>query len=177
MIILLGISGSGKGTQAALLAKHMGIETISIGELLRAHRDEDEIKNRLAAGVLVDDGVIFPMLENEIKKIGNDFILDGFPRNMEQAKWLVSKIKAGNFNLRAILHIELPNMVAMERLLARKREDDTRQSIETRFREQYEEVMLPIISYLNRQGFKIYEINGNQAAEEVAAEIREVLEA
>lgn len=176
MIILLGISGSGKGTQAALLAEHMGIKNLSIGEMLRAHQDEDEIKSRLGAGVLVDNDVIFPMLENEIKKIGDDFILDGFPRSLEQAKWLVAKIKAGDFSLRAILHIELPNTVAMERLLKRKREDDTEESIETRFREQYERVMLPIISYLNRQGFKIYEINGNQAPEEVAAEIRKVLE-
>lgn len=92
-IVLLGMQGSGKGTQAQLLAKKYQIQHISTGDIFR-----DNIKNKtilgqkveafLKKGELVPDALTIAIIEDTLKKCEKGFILDGFPRNLEQTKAL-----------------------------------------------------------------------------------------
>ena len=97
-ILLIGVQGSGKGTQAKLLSKKLNLPHISSGELFRAHIDNktelgiiaDSFINR---GHLVADEYVYDMVEAELKKYPNGFILDGFPRTVPQEKFLMEHYK------------------------------------------------------------------------------------
>ena len=178
MIIFFGIAGSGKGTQAATLSKRTGWPTLSSGEVLRQNTDDPSIKAALAAGQLVSDEKLIPLLEQEFNRIGaakNEFILDGSPRNINQARWLVEKIKEGKLMLSAIIHIKLSEQVAQERLALRGRSDDDSKAMVGRFKF-YEESVMPAMRYLEAQGYEINEIDGDVTPEEVATSIRRILE-
>lgn len=178
MIILFGIAGSGKGTQAASLAKRTGWPALSSGEVLRRSLDDPVIKARLEAGQLVSDEELFPLLEAEFNKIGadkNEFILDGTPRTVNQARWLVQKIKAGQLKLTAIVHIKLAQRSALERLQLRGRHDDDKGAITGRFKV-YEELVVPAIRFFEEQGYRVDEVDGEGTPEEVQASIKSVLE-
>jgi adenylate kinase len=110
MIILFGIAGSGKGTQAEILSKRLNCPTLSSGEVLRQNKNNPKILDALSAGKLVDDEIIMSLLEDELTKIHADtqeFVLDGTPRSINQAQWLVDKIKNGKLHLTAIININL----------------------------------------------------------------------
>lgn len=171
MIILFGNVGSGKGTQAELLAKRLGAKTLSTGELLRRHQDRPDIASALNSGQLVKDEILLPLLEAELKKDDDkEVILDGFPRNINQVSWLIDKSKAGELKITHIIQLLLPKEKAMERLLNRRRHDDTDASINQRFAE-YENNVLPAISEFKKVGYEVKEINADQSIEAVAANI------
>ena len=83
-IVLLGPPGSGKGTQAERLAAHFHVPHISTGELLRSSQDPD-IKAVIDSGALVSDSQMIPLVKRRLKSEKGGWILDGFPRTIEQA--------------------------------------------------------------------------------------------
>lgn len=177
MIILFGIAGSGKGTQAQLLKERLNIPIVTSGDILRRNRDNPQVKAAVEAGVLVTDDILLPLLEKEFSKIGadqNEFILDGSPRSLDQAKWLDGKIKKGELKLTGLIHIKLPKDKAIERLKLRGRHDDVEQAINARLKF-YEHSVLPGLEYLKRQGFKVMEVDGDQTVEGVATQIQAAL--
>lgn len=179
MVIFFGIAGSGKGTQADLLSRHTGWPTLSSGEVLRQNLGNPAISAKLKSGKLVDDRELMPLLEQEFIKLGADkheFVLDGTPRNVEQARWLDQKIKAGELKLTAIIYIKLSRQAALERLKLRERDDDDPEAIKGRFKF-YEESVVPAMDYLKSQGYKIDEVNGETTPAEVEASIRQILKA
>jgi adenylate kinase len=176
MIILIGMAGTGKSTQGQILAKHLNCPWISVGNVLRAHVSGEYAKKMLA-GELISDSELFPLLAAEFKKIHaerEEFILDGSPRTMEQARWLCQKVKDGDLKMTAAVHLNAEQEVAKARLLARGRPDDYEGAINERFAE-YEKVIIPILSYLQNQGFIIHEIDAEQPQEKVAADIEREL--
>ncbi len=178
MIIFFGIAGSGKGTQAALLSKRMGWPTLSSGQILRQNLGNPAIKAKVESGKLVGDKELIPLLEQEFAKLGankHEFILDGTPRNVEQARWLDQKIKASELKLTAIIYIKLSKQAALERLGLRGRDDDDPEAIKGRFKF-YEESVVPAMNYLESQGYKIDEIDGESTPDEVEQQIKTVLE-
>ena len=178
MIIILGIAGAGKGTQAGLLAKDLATAQLSSGEILRRHKNQDEIQAAMAKGVLVKDEILLPIMEAEIKSAGgghSQLILDGFPRSIEQAHWIMKKVETGEFSLKAIINLKLAPQKALERLQARSRSDDNRKAINQRF-EEYKENILPIINYFRAQGFRVSDIDGDQPIAKVAKDIKAALE-
>ena len=100
-ILLLGAPGVGKGTQAKELVKLWGIPQISTGDLLRFHRDNNTPLGLIAKpimdkGGLVSDSLVNEMVEDRLKQpdTARGYILDGFPRTIEQAKWLEDRLAA-----------------------------------------------------------------------------------
>ena len=176
MIIFLGIAGSGKSTQGQLLAAQLHCPWLSTGNLLRQKMDP-KTQQAMLQGKIVDDKRTLAVLDEEFKRIEadkSDFILDGSPRTMEQARWLVKKAQAGEIKLKTIIHLTVSPETAKRRLLARKRPDDTEPAIAERFKE-YDSAILPIVSYLKQQGLTVYEIDGNPSPEVVDKNILEVL--
>lgn len=175
MIIFIGLAGSGKSTQANLLAEKLDCPKLSVGDLLRSNLKGAEAQ-QLLSGELIDDGKLLQLLETEIKRLsGAEFILDGSPRTMRQAKWLVEKVREHQLNLRAVVHLNASRQTVKPRLLARGRPDDTEAAIVERFAE-YRNSIVPILDYLENEGFKVFEINAELTEQDVAQQINRALE-
>jgi adenylate kinase len=176
MIIFMGLAGSGKSTMGQLLAAHLRCPWISTGHLLRSSMDKDTQKQMLR-GEIISDELTLGVLDEEFRRIGADhtqFILDGTPRTMRQAKWLVNKDQEGELKIKAIIHLDIDKKKAKQRLLSRRRPDDHEQAITERFRE-YDEAIKPILKYLTGEGYKVHEIDADQKPEQVEKDIEEAL--
>lgn len=174
MIVFLGIVGSGKSTQAALLSVRLACLRLSTGDLLRANM-KGRIAKKMLAGELVEDKNLFKLLDKDLKRHGKtEFILDGFPRTMKQAEWLVDKIKQYKIKLTAVVHLNASHKTVKKRLLARGRPDDYEGAIAERFAE-YESKIVPILDYLREQSLPVYEIDGEKPEQEVERNIEKTL--
>jgi adenylate kinase len=136
-IVLMGAPGSGKGTQAQRLVKQFGIPQISTGDILRKHRSEcTELGKRadaiMANGLLVADATMLDIIRDRVSQAeaARGFILDGFPRTVEQARAVPEPD--------LVVYLRVPRDVLIRRLLGRGtrtgRTDDTRDVIEHRLR-------------------------------------------
>jgi len=121
-LIIIGAPGSGKGTQTSRLKSKFNIPMISTGDIFRkAIKDETElgkkIKKYLDAGKLVPDEVVIEVMKDRISKpdCENGFLLDGFPRTLEQAKALDKIVK-----LDACINLDVPKEIIVDRLSARR---------------------------------------------------------
>jgi adenylate kinase len=176
MIIFMGVAGSGKSTMGHLLAAHLHCPWVSTGNLLRQKMDA-KTQQEMLRGKIISDDQTLEVLDEEFRRIGaaqNQFILDGSPRTMRQAQWLAEKAQAGELKITATIHLKVSLETAKQRLLARQRPDDHDQAIAERFRE-YESSVKPILDFLNKEGYKIHEINASQKPQEVAADIQKAL--
>ncbi|MFH0868319.1 MAG: adenylate kinase [Candidatus Woesearchaeota archaeon] len=121
-IVLLGPPGIGKGTAASKLSKKMQIPHISTGDMLRENVAQKtslgvEAKSYMDKGLLVPDGVVIEMMKDRVKKddCKKGFILDGFPRTINQAEEIGKEIKIGN-----VVNIQASDKVIIGRLSKRK---------------------------------------------------------
>jgi len=127
-LLLIGAPGAGKGTQAERLAERFSITHISSGDLLRQHVTEQTsigqtIKAYLDAGDLVPDSVVLDMLRKPVVTAAESggYVLDGFPRTVEQAKAAFEVASALGVAVQAAVHLDVPDDELIRRLLARGR--------------------------------------------------------
>lgn len=120
--IIFGAPGSGKGTYSSRLQSKLGVEVISTGDIFRELMKENselgkKVRGFVEKGLLVPEDVVVDVLKQRLSKIpkGKGFILDGFPRTLEQAKILdsISKIDV-------ILVLDVPDWIIIERLSSRR---------------------------------------------------------
>lgn len=175
MILLMGIAGSGKGTQSKLLAEKDGFNVVSTGDLLRTYGSDDQ-HARMHKGEILGDQEVTALLERALSAISdqNNVILDGYPRRISQAKWLIDQQEAGRFELSCVVHLIASQDAVHRRLLERGRVDDHDDSIEQRFKE-YQKDTVPILDFLAEGGIKVEEVNAEQSVEEVHEEIVHLL--
>jgi adenylate kinase len=172
-LLLIGAPGSGKGTQAVLLAERFGITHISSGDLLRQHvRDETQIgltiKHYVDAGDLVPDSVVMDMLYKPVVAATEQggYVLDGFPRTVEQAEAAYDVAQRLGANVKASIHLDVPNDELVRRLLARSRgSEDTQAVIEHRLAV-YQEKTVPLLDYYGRREWLVT-VDGAQSEQEV----------
>ena len=138
-VLIVGPQGAGKGTQAALLSQNLNVPHISTGDIFRANVTAGTELGLLAkkfmdAGELVTDEVTSAMVKARLEESDADggFLLDGFPRTVPQAEWLGGVLHENNHDLDAVLLLEAPDDVLMERMMARGRADDTAEAISRR---------------------------------------------
>jgi adenylate kinase len=152
-LVLVGPPGAGKGTQAAVLSKHLAVPHISTGDLFRAHISGEtdlglEVRQYLDSGKLVPDEITNTMVRRRLADEDADvgFVLDGFPRNVAQAEVLATILKGHDHQLDAVLSFDVPENVVVRRLLGRGRADDTEDVI--RHRQQvYRSETAPLLDY------------------------------
>lgn len=167
MILLMGIAGSGKGTQGKMLADARGYHLVSMGEVLRMYVTGEQ-RERMLAGELLDDSEIIKIVDQVLGSIlnGAEVLMDGFPRTIPQAEWLLEQVKAGRFKLDLAFHLVASREAVKKRLLARARIDDVDSAIEERFNE-YERSTRPLMDWLKDNGVRVIDVNAERSVEEV----------
>jgi adenylate kinase len=185
-IVFLGPPGSGKGTQAKLLANRLGVPAVSTGDMLRdAVRRESDLGRRakaiMEAGELVPDDVVIGLIRERVGRTDADrgFILDGFPRTVEQARALDRLLEDGGAPIDAVVNLAVPEATLLERLLGRAeqegRSDDRPETIRERLRV-YGEKNDPLVAFYEAAGL-LTRVDGLGSIDDVAARIDRVLRA
>jgi adenylate kinase len=171
MILIMGLAGSGKGTQGKLLAEKLGYEYLSTGDFLRAYITEER-RQKMAAGHLIDDKEMIEIIRNFLDKLDSkdECVLDGFPRSMEQSDWLARQHDTKEINIEALIYLDVPREELVRRLLERGRHDDNEAAIQKRF-EEYSKSTSPIIDDYKKRGIKVIEIDGSGSIEKIQAEM------
>lgn len=171
MIILTGVAGAGKSMQGKILADEHGYAWISTGEILRV-LVTGKRRQEMLQGKLLSDEEMVTILDKIFELIDptQEFILDGFPRTIPQADWLLEQVHNGRFSLTAVINLSASEDVVRERLMARGRLDDNDEAIAERFRE-YRAVTLPILNHFREEGIAVHDINAAQEPRDVHDEI------
>ena len=156
-VVLLGPPGAGKGTQAQRLAEKLGIPQISTGELFRRNIEEGttlgrEAQRYLDAGDLVPSDLTNQLVDDRLNKPDavNGFILDGYPRSLEQAKALHEMLERRGTDIDAVLEFRVSQAVLLERLKGRGRADDTDDVVINRMNV-YRDETAPLLEYYSSQ--------------------------
>ena len=207
-LILLGMPGAGKGTQAEIIQREQGIANVSTGammrEISRAETDLGKtVQEYLSSGTLVPDSIIIQMLVERISQsdCDNGFLLDGFPRNLDQAKAL----DEAKVEINLILFLKISEEEIIKRMSGRRvhlasgrsyhiahnppkvdgkddltgetliqREDDHPDVIKKRLQVYYDETE-PLLSFYRQKDISFYEIDASKTLEEVTEDIRTVI--
>lgn len=123
-IIFIAPPAAGKGTQSELLVSEFGYNHISTGDLLRSKQNDGSelgnyIKDLLSQGKFVDDEIVTKLLSDKLSSIDGPFILDGYPRNIEQANILENVLNSLNLSIDAVIYLNVDSETAMKRALGR----------------------------------------------------------
>jgi len=171
-LAIIGIQGSGKGTQAKLIAKKFKLKRVSIGRILREEIKSKSRKGRILEkymnkGLLAPNRIVNKLVLKNTPK--NNFIIDGFPRDEKQLK------AAKKINLEKVILLTLPKKEVYKRVRLRKklegRIDDQKETLEKRL-ELFYKHSPKIIKYF---GDKLIKINGNQSIKKVFSDIKKFL--
>lgn len=169
-LVLLGPPGAGKGTQAAILTEKLGVPHISTGDLFRANIGEGtplgkEAKEYIDAGKLVPTDVTARMVEDRLSQddAAEGFLLDGFPRTVEQADLLAEMLERHGVKLDGVINYQVDEDTVVERMLARGRADDNEETIRTRL-QVYRNETAPLIDHY---GDAIISIKAEGSVEEI----------
>lgn len=157
-LVLLGPPGAGKGTQAEKLAEKLQVPHLSTGELFRQNIGNGtklglEAKRYLDAGDLVPAELTNELVDDRLSDpdtAGEGFILDGYPRSVQQAQALHDMLERRGIQLDAVLEFRVPEDALFERLKARGRADDTDDVIHNRMNV-YRDETAPLIEYYNSE--------------------------
>jgi adenylate kinase family enzyme len=151
MILLMGGQGVGKGTHARALVERDGYGYIETGAILRALPAESKLAKIIARGELVPDADLFDVIADAISKTSGDIIVDGFPRTIGQAQWIV-KNYADKFDIR-VIYLNVPQDIMLARIQKRIREgggraDDADDAIVRRRLDNFFKTTMPAIEWL-----------------------------
>lgn len=184
-VLVLGPQGSGKGTQARLIADAYEIPHVSTGEMLRqAIASGSDLGRRVQpivdAGELVPDELMVELIRTRLatEDAGSGFVLDGYPRTVAQAEALDALLREVGRRLDIVLELQVPEAVSVDRLMKRARlegrADDTPEAIRTRL-ELYRRHTEPLLEHYRARGI-VVGIHAGREVPEVFAEIQEALE-
>lgn len=185
VVYILGGPGAGKGTQSANLVRDYGFKHLSAGDLLREEQDREGSKYGQMIKDYIKDGLIVPMevtvklLENAMRSgvqsasKNSRFLIDGFPRKMDQAVFFEQSVCPG----RCVIFLDLPEEVMRERLLERGktsgRSDDNEESIKKRFKT-FVETSMPVVEMFRKED-RVIEVPATGSVGEVYTTLVEEL--
>jgi adenylate kinase len=171
MILMMGIAGSGKGTQSKLLTDRHGFHLITMGDVLRMYITGEQ-RQKMLRGELLNDEDIIAIIDKVLESIvnGTDILMDGFPRSIPQAEWLLEQSKKGRFPLKMAFHLVASREAVTSRLLDRARVDDRADAIDKRF-DEYERSTVPLLDWLKANGVPVIDVDAERPVEDVYADL------
>lgn len=198
-IVMLGLPGAGKGTQAKRLSKKLNLPHLSTGDLLRDAVSRKtslgkKAKSYMSRGELVPDPIILSIVKEKIEKHRDGFIMDGFPRNISQARELDEYLTQKKKELDVVVNLEVDEETIIKRLTGRRicpncrkiyhvkntpsnmvcescgvklrqREDDREETVRNRLKVYYEETY-PLVEYYRKKGI-LRSVSGKGSPDEV----------
>jgi adenylate kinase len=184
-VLLLGPQGSGKGTQARLIAEAYELPHVGTGDMLReAIASGEELGRRVRpivdAGQLVPDHLMVELMRERLSREDPDegFVLEGFPRTLAQAEALDGVLRELGRQLDVVLELQVPEAVSIQRLLERARlegrSDDTPEAIRTRLA-LYRDNTQPLVEYYRARSILVG-IHGDREIQQVFSEIQQAIE-
>ncbi|OGG31461.1 hypothetical protein A3A63_03515 [Candidatus Gottesmanbacteria bacterium RIFCSPLOWO2_01_FULL_46_9] len=184
-ILVYGPEGSGKGTQAKLLSEKLHIPILTSGDLVRAAAANDKgmigdvCREALAEGKYVADSEMYVLWKRRLKEddAKNDWIMDGFPRNVDQATFLDDKLNKYGYKIEVVYYLNISQEESLKRLIKRARPlhpgshelHDSPERIRSRLRV-YKEGEGHVLDYYRKQGV-LAEIDAAKSAEDVHKDI------
>lgn len=182
-IVFYGPEGSGKGTQAKLLAEKLNLPILTSGDLVREAAATDKgligeaCHRALSQGKYVPDSEMFVLWKNKLKETENGWIMDGFPRNLRQAKFLVNKIDKYGYKIEKAIYLKISPEESIKRLLKRGRPlhpgsnelHDSSERIKQRL-DMYYQGEKTVLDFFQKLGI-LEEINGERSVEEIHQDI------
>ena len=184
-IIFFGPPGAGKGTQAKKITNSLNLPHLSTGDILRSKSKQNDdlaiqLKQIMTSGKLVSDDILNKIVAEKInydRKKG--FLLDGYPRTLNQSEFLNTFLRETSLNLNFIFNIKINFNVLKERILMRSKEegrdDDNLDAIETRYNTYINDTK-PVTDYYCKNYSDIfYEIQGNDEIDEITYKIKKIL--
>ena len=186
ILIFFGPPGAGKGTQASLIANNFKIPHLSTGNILRnilLQKDElsIRIKNVMDKGQLVSDEILNDIVINRIsaKDCLNGFILDGYPRTMDQALFLNDILNSKDLKISKIIDMDVDKKIIAKRIISRSktenRQDDREEVVETRISRYLLDTKPLSDFYKSKHPSDYVVINGNQEIEKITKDIIKIL--
>jgi len=185
-VLLLGPQGSGKGTQAKLLAATYGVPHIATGDIIREMKELPtdagrELKEVYDRGDLVSDDLMIRLIADRLDRGDTlpGFVLDGFPRTMAQAEALDDLLRELDRSIDVVFAFQVPDrQQLLERMLKRaaeeNRSDDTPEAIKRRL-ELYETETAPLVEYYRARHGNVVGIHAGRSVDEVFQELQEAL--
>jgi adenylate kinase len=209
IVILLGSPGSGKGTQSKRLADAYGFKHLSTGDLFRAEIAEKtelgvKVQDYLKAGKLVPDAIVVEMVAGKVMA-GGKYILDGFPRTVDQATALDGMLKGMGTAVTQVVYLTLPKEEAIRRMSSRRvctgcgevfntisrptqvdgvcdkcsgkvvQREDDTEATAAKRLMVFEDLTQPLVSYYKGESLLV-EVDANQKPEAVEAALRAVID-
>ncbi len=184
-IIFFGPPGAGKGTQAKIISKYLEVPHLSTGDILRNKLlENDDLANELrkimSSGNLVSDEILNSIVSTRLKKdTKNGFILDGYPRTLEQSKFLNNFLKEISNSINYIFNIRINFELLKSRIIKRSseesREDDNINVIQTRYNEYLNSTEKVSNFYKDNFNSIFHEIDGSLQIQEITIKIKEIL--
>ena len=173
--LIFGSQGTGKSTYAPYIAEKLGVSYLTTGQLFRDEMAKStevgkKVSERMNQGILIDDSTTWEVLEPYLKKATAGFLLDGFPRNLNQVRVL----EESGFGFKKIFYMVLDPEVAMARLLSRGRADDTEEGIRTRL-DFYKKQTLPVVDHYRQLKVELVEIDNSSEPDVVKKNIDDYL--
>lgn len=180
-LVIFGRQGAGKGTQCIRLIERYSVVHISTGDMLRAEVAADTELGRkaaeiMASGGLVDDETILGVAQSRISQDdvkAHGFVLDGFPRTIEQAAGLIAAL--GDHALDAVIDLDVPLGEVTKRMKLRARDDDTDEAIAKRLA-LYEEQTQPVLQFFADRGLLV-RVDGLGTEEQVTERLYAAVDA
>jgi len=177
MIVFFGPAGAGKSVQGQMLAARNGWRWLSAGQLLRDTHDP-ELLQEMQQGKLVTPEKVNQIMGEALNRAANinQVVLDGFPRMLVQAKWLIDSQPQHGRSVGLIVVLEVPKDELLKRLEVRGRVDDTPESIDERLKT-YRLEIYPILNYFTEQNIPVVHIDGTGTVGQVHDQIMEAVKA
>jgi adenylate kinase len=180
-LVFFGPPGAGKGTQSEWLTAYLSIPHLSTGDMLRASVEQgtelgQAAQSYIGAGKLVPDELVVQIVGQRLDQedCRGGFLLDGFPRTVQQAEALDALLKARGEPLDMVLKLIVPEDVLRQRLLQRGRADDTRDVIQNRLQIFHAESTSLLKRYQDKS--LVREVDGSGTPEEVTQRIKALID-